>query len=116
MDVLTQFLLQILALIQNAAASPWLPPVIALIVGWGLPTPSWLAWLWGGVMGFRAELTTIGQLIDTINTILQANGLIPVDGPKVTEKQVRDVLEGKVSLEMMVKVHRATLAAHNAMK
>jgi hypothetical protein len=116
MELITQFLAQILAFIQTAAASPWLPPVIALLVGWGLPTPAWLAWVWGGVMSFRGELTTIGQLIDTINTILQANGLIPVDGPKVTEAQVRQVLEGKVSLEMMVKSHRAACAAHNAMK
>ena len=116
MDVITQFLLQILALIQNAAASPWLPPVIALIVGWGLPVPSWLAWVWSGVMGVRAELDTLGQLIDTINAILVANGLISVDGPKVSEAELREVLEGRVTMEMMIKSHRAAVAAHNAMK
>ena len=58
--------------------------------------------------------TALSQVIDAIDAILKANGVIPADAPKLSEKEVRGVLSGSVNVDTLAKAQRARLAALRA--
>lgn len=101
-----------IAAIVSFINSQYFGMLLTLLIGWlGLQQPSWAAALWSYVLGTKNALV---QVIDAIDAILKANGVIPADAPKLTEKEVRAVLDGSVDVDTLAKAQRARLAALRA--
>lgn len=102
----------LLAALLGFVNSPYFYPALTFLLGWlGLGQPTWAGQFWSYVMGAK---TALSQVIDAIDAILKANGVIPADAPKLTEGEVRAVLNGSVDVDTLAKAQRARLAAMRA--
>jgi hypothetical protein len=101
-----------IAAVMAFVNSTYFYPLLTFVLGWlGLGQPTWAAALWAYVMGAK---TALSEVIDAIDAILKANGVIPADAPKLTVKEVSSVLNGSVDVDTLAKAQRARLAALRA--
>jgi hypothetical protein len=102
----------LLAAVMSFINSPYFYPALTFLFGWlGLGQPTWIASIWSTITGAK---TAISEIIDAIDAILKANGVIPADAPKLTEGEVRAVLRGEINVDTLAKAQRAKLAALRA--
>jgi hypothetical protein len=106
--MLESFLAALLALYN----SPYFVPVLSFILGWlGLGQPEWMVKIRDFLLGIKDQLGGLDVIINAIDAILKANGVVPADAPRLTAKEVKAVLDGSVNVDTLAKAQRAKLAA-----
>jgi hypothetical protein len=92
--------------------SAYFPYVIAFILGWlGLGQPKWMVTVRNLLLGIRNQAENLDVIINTIDAIIKANGVVPADAPRLTAKEVQAVLDGNINVDVLAKAQRARLTA-----
>ncbi len=97
-------------ILLNLLGQPWLAPALTFIIGLAFPQPQVFANLWAFVMGARKKADEIEALIDAMDAVLKANGVIPANAPKLSAEQVKAVLEGKVDVAKVAAERKVQMA------
>jgi hypothetical protein len=79
----------IIAALMGILNSSWFPVLVSFLVGSFSSQLPLVQRLWGYVMGVRQQLDNVEQVIDTVDAVLKANGVIPADAPKMSADAMR---------------------------
>jgi hypothetical protein len=98
-------LVAVLAFIQ----SPLFATAVAFLIGWAFPQPAVFERLWSLVMSGRSALDRVEEIIDTVDAVLKANGVIPTNAPKLSKDDVSAVMKGKMSTSDLQALQKARM-------
>lgn len=95
--------------VMGIITSAWFAPLLTFIFGSLAGQMPMVQRLWGVVMGVREKLDQVEELIDTIDAVLKANGVIPADAPKLAKDEIKAVLDGSMTVGTLAIAHKARL-------